>query len=53
MTRCKKRIFWEQVSKVQTFEQASIIRMMVTDLQDIELLTRFNGREVIAIGLNA
>ena len=31
----------EKLLKLQTFEQASIIRMMATDLQDVEILTSF------------
>ena len=35
--------------KIQTFEQASIIRMMATDLQNIEILTKVSEEDVVAI----
>ena len=41
--------FVKRLQKFQTFEQASIIRMLATDLQDIEILTRISERDVIAI----
>ena len=41
--------FVKRLPKVQTFEQASIIRMMATDLQDITILTKVSGGNVIAI----
>ena len=41
--------FVRRLPKVQTYEQASIIRMMATDLQDIEILTRVSGGNMIAI----
>ena len=39
----------EKLQKIQTFGQASIIRIMATDLQDIEILTKVSGGEVISI----
>ena len=51
----KMWIFCEQVHeiekppKIHTFEKASILRMMATDLLDIEIFTRVSGGDVVAI----
>ena len=45
----RSEYFVNKLPKVQTFEQASIIRMIGTDLQDIEILNRVSGGDVIAI----
>ena len=51
----KKSIFCEQdheienLSSVQTFEQDSNIRTMATGLQDVEIISRISGGDMIAI----
>ena len=53
--RLCKRIFCEQeheieqLSSVQTFEQDSNIRPMATDWQDVEIMARISGGDMIAI----
>ena len=46
---CEKVHEIEKLPKIETFEQASFIRMMATDLQDIEILTRVFVGDVIVI----
>ena len=39
----------KQLSSVQTFEQDSNIRTMATDFQDVEIMARISGGDMIAI----
>ena len=46
---CEQEHEIEQLSSVQTFEQDSNIRTMATDLQDVEIMARISGGDLIAI----
>ena len=44
---CEQEHEIEQLSSVQTFEQDSNIRTMATDLQDVEIMARISGGDLI------
>ena len=46
---CEQEHEIEQLSSVQTFEQDSNIRTMATDLQDVEIMAKISGGDLIAI----
>ena len=46
---CEQEHEIDQLSSVQTFEQDSNIRTMATDLQDVEIMAKISGGEMIAI----
>ena len=46
---CEQEHEIEQLSSVQTFEQDSNIRTMATDLQDVEIMARISGGDLMAI----
>ena len=46
---CEKEHEIEQLSSVQTFEQDSNIKTMATDLQDVEIMARISGGDMISI----